>query len=429
MLVFASDTHLTDGTSGTTIAPEAFDKLCRSLADIIQDPNKTNIKKVHVVFLGDIFDVIRSSLWLRPENSDPTNPIRPWSDAMATDSVGWNLQNYTEAIVDAVLTRPDNVKAMGYLKAFKNQWAPKGVDVTFSYIIGNHDWLINRFFSTRQKVVDFVGLSNSAAERFPEYHVFEDYGVLARHGDYYDNFNYDGNRDASSLGDAIVIDLLSRFAAAVREDKVLGNLPEVIERLKELDNVRPILAMPAWIQGVCNEYHGAEEGLHMIWNKLVDNFFEIPFVKNHGHIWPDSLTFLRMAMRLSSSFSFSRLREILGSHIANYFYAQSDDYRRYAYNEAALKSNNVKHVVYGHKHRAEQVPLDVVLIPKRQTIEKIYFNTGTWRKVFEQTCINEDKCEFIGWHVATFIVFYLESECEKERCYETWSGSLGYLRG
>jgi UDP-2,3-diacylglucosamine pyrophosphatase LpxH len=345
-----------------------------------------------------------------------------------TDSAGWNLEAYTNAIVDAILNRPDNANAIGYLKAFKVRCSTIGVDVTFSYIIGNHDWLINRFPSARRKIANLVGLSSPPEDRFPEYSVFNDYGVLARHGDYYDKFNYDKNRDTSSLGDAIVIDLLNRFAVEVRQDKVLGKITEVVNRLKELDNVRPLLAMPAWIQGVCNEYHDIEEGLHEIWNRLVDNFFKIPFVESHGHFWPDSLTFLRMAMRLGSAFSFSRLREILGNHVASYWYGRSDDFRRCAYNEAALKSNIVKYVVYGHTHKAEQVPLDVVQIPKMNAIEKIYFNTGTWRKVFEQTCINEDKCEFIGWHVGTFVVFYLESEYEKERCYETWSGSLGYLR-
>lgn len=436
MLVFISDTHLTDGTSGTTIVPRAFEKLCRSLNDVIYDPAKSKIRKVEMVLLGDIFDVIRSSLWLNSDNSGepegPNPPVRPWSEANATDSKNRNLQNYTESIVEAIIKNPDNIEAIGYLKAFKKEWEPKGVDVNFSYVPGNHDWLINRYASTRQKIADFVGMSDAsfyAQNRFPEYLFLEDYSVMARHGDYYDKFNHDGDRDASSLGDAIVIDLLNRFAVEVQQDKVIGKITEVVDRLKELDNVRPLLAMPAWIQGVCNEYPGVEEGLHRIWNGLVDKFFDIPFVKGHGHFWPNSLTFLEMAMRLGSSFSFSKLKEILGSHVASYFYSKADDYRRYAFNEAALKSNNAKYVVYGHTHRAEQAPLDVVQIPKRDALEKIYFNTGTWRKVFEQTCFDEDKCEFIGWYVATFVLFYLESEREKERCYETWSGSLGYLRG
>jgi UDP-2,3-diacylglucosamine pyrophosphatase LpxH len=431
MLVFISDVHLTDGTSGTTIVPRAFDKLCRSLNDIIRKPDKSNIKKVDIILLGDIFDVIRSSLWLRPENTGIESPVRPWSDATDTDSQGWNLQKYTETIVDTIIKRPDNIESIGYLKAFCDKWAKKGVKVSISYIIGNHDWLINRFASTRRAIAEFARIPDSTSfeiNRFPEYTVYNDYKVMARHGDYYDSFNYEGNRDASSLGDAIVIDLLSRFAEEVQKDEVLGSIKGVADRLREIDNVRPLLAMPAWIQGVCNEYPGVEEGLYHVWNGLVDNFFKIPFVKNHGHIGPDYLDFLKLAFRLSSTFSFSGLKAMVGSQIVKYFYNKPDEYRRYAYNEAALKSNNVRYVVYGHTHNAEQVGLDVITIPKGEIIEKIYFNTGTWRKVFEQTAMDDENCEFIGWHVGTYVLFYLESEREKDRCYETWTGSLGFTR-
>ena len=89
MLVFVSDVHLTDGTSGTTMVPRAFDKLCRSLDDIIQESVKLKeprITAVEIVLLRDIFDAIRSSRWLRPQNSE--DPVRPWSDATLTDSEG-----------------------------------------------------------------------------------------------------------------------------------------------------------------------------------------------------------------------------------------------------------------------------------------------------------------------------------------------------
>jgi UDP-2,3-diacylglucosamine pyrophosphatase LpxH len=431
MLVFISDVHLTDGSSGTTIVPRAFDKLSRSLEDIIQKPSKSKIRKVDIVLLGDIFDVIRSSLWLRDANSGIKSPVRPWSDATDTDKEGWNLQKYTEAIVDAITKRPDNIESMGYLKSFSERWAKKGVKVTIAYIIGNHDWLINRFASTRKAIAEFSGIAGGVSfetNRFAEYAVYDDYKVMARHGDYYDNFNYEGNRDASSIGDAIVIDLLNRFAEEVRKDRVLGNTKGVADRLREIDNVRPLLAMPAWIQGVCNEYPGAEKELYRIWNGLVDNFFKIQFVEEHGHIGPDYLDFLKLALRLSSTFSFSSLKALVSSKMVKYFSSKPDEFRRYAYNEAALKSNSVRYVVYGHTHSAEQVGLDVVALPNGEIAEKIYFNTGTWRKVFEQTAMDDDNCEFIGWHVGTFVLFYLETEREKDRCYETWTGSLGYAR-
>jgi len=429
MLVFASDIHLTDGSSGTTIDPRAFDKFGRSLEDIIGDPKTSKIQEVEIVLLGDIFDVIRSDFWLRPANNK-SQPIRPWSPATDTDSAGRNLEAYTKAIVQKIIARQDNIDAMRYLAEFRGRMKKKGVNVEISYMIGNHDWLINRYASTRQDIATFIGLQNPAGyanNQFPYFRSFADYGVFARHGDYYDHINFEGDRDASSLGDAIVIDLLDRFPEAVRQDAVLGAIGHLVDRVKEIDNVRPVLEIPGWLQGICNEYNGVEERLHQIWNRSVDEFVAVDFVKKHDRFGPDFLDLLEMALRLTSTFSFGRLKEILGGWVIRHFYTKTDDYKRYAYNEAALKSNSVKYVVYGHTHLAEQVPLDTVQLPGNVFMEKIYFNTGPWRKVFEATAFDVEKCEFIGWHVMTFVVFYLGSE-KGDRNYEVWSGSLGYER-
>ncbi|MFH1147031.1 MAG: hypothetical protein V1736_04920 [Pseudomonadota bacterium] len=429
MLVFISDIHLTDGSSGTTIDPRAFDKFCRMLSDIIGDPRKSNIKNVEIVLLGDIFDVIRSDLWLRPENDISEVPIRPWSTANETDRAGWNLRLYAEEIAGRITALPRNIEAVRYLDEFTKQCLRKDVKVDLGYLTGNHDWLINRFGSTRLIIAQFLGMPDPKSytkNRFPCDRIFEEYGVLARHGDYYDNFNYEGDRDSSSLGDAIVIDLLSRFPAAVQADSVLGSDPGLVHELKEIDNVRPILAIPAWIQGICNYRPGVEERLHSLWNSLVDDFFKIEFVRNHDRFGPDMMDFLEMGMRLSSSFSFGKLREILGHWTIRHLSGKVDDYRQFAYNEAALKNNSVRYVVYGHTHRAEHVPLDIVPVPHGEVMEKAYFNTGTWRKVFEQTAFDQNNCEFMGWHVMTFVVFYLREEKEEDRNYEVWSASLGY---
>jgi len=79
MLVIISDLHLTDGTSGSTISPEAFQLLAERLGDLglsashRRDGTYRPIERVDLVLLGDVLDVIRSTQWLQ-------NPIRPWDD-------------------------------------------------------------------------------------------------------------------------------------------------------------------------------------------------------------------------------------------------------------------------------------------------------------------------------------------------------------
>ena len=159
MLVFLSDVHLTDGSSGTQIAPRAFKKFCDLLVNIIGDPSQTKIHQVEVVLLGDIFDVIRSDLWLRDANKID-HPIRPWSAPTDKDSADWDLQMYVEEIVTKIINNPQNQEAIGYLQDFEKLCAHDlGVKLVVSYLIGNHDWLINRYPSTRQDIAAFLGLT------------------------------------------------------------------------------------------------------------------------------------------------------------------------------------------------------------------------------------------------------------------------------
>jgi UDP-2,3-diacylglucosamine pyrophosphatase LpxH len=150
MLVIFSDVHLTDGSSGTTIDPRAFKKFGNILSDIIgDDPTKAKIKEIEVVLLGDIFDVIRSNLWVRKENNKQDQLIRPWSMPEDKDSEDWDRKRYTNEIVQAIINNPRNIQAMGYLKDCQKKWAKKDVKVDFTYLIGNHDWLINQYEKTR----------------------------------------------------------------------------------------------------------------------------------------------------------------------------------------------------------------------------------------------------------------------------------------
>ena len=78
MLVLLSDLHLTDGTSGTTINPRAFQKFSKILLDVLgEKPRRDHIEKIELVLLGDIFDVIRSDLWLCRNNCHLPTPSAP----------------------------------------------------------------------------------------------------------------------------------------------------------------------------------------------------------------------------------------------------------------------------------------------------------------------------------------------------------------
>jgi hypothetical protein len=94
--------------------------------------------------------------------------------------------------------------------------------------------------------------------------------VFARHGDIFDPSNYEHSRDASSLGDAIVVELLDKFGVVVR-DRLGARLPAACDAgLKEIDNVRPLSIIPIWIDGLlvntCTPLLAEE--VKRIWNEL-----------------------------------------------------------------------------------------------------------------------------------------------------------------
>ena len=253
------------------------------------------------------------------------------------------------------------------------------------------------------------------------------YQVFARHGDIYDPFNYEGDRDASSLGDAIVVDLVNRFPMAA--EKVVGARTggALISELRDIDSVRPLIDIPPWIQSSCcrTKSPDAAQMVKDVWNTLVDRFLELPFVKKHDTLWPlDLIDKLQLCLKISTGVSLetiSCLRRIFGSPLHTLVCSRTD-YVSKAFSEVPLRTNLARFVVYGHTHAHEIVPLDVTSEP--DLLEKTYFNTGTWRCVHERAALEKGNPEFLTRHVMTFVAFYLKDE-RKGHDFEVWNGALG----
>ncbi len=415
MLLFISDIHLTDGTSGETIKSGAFKKFVLTLEDMA---DAAGAKEIKMVLLGDIFDVIRSNYWLRSD-------IRPWANAKKRDGRGKGLQDYAKEIVKRICNNPTNKESIRNIEEFKERMEGKGVDVNFTYVVGNHDWLINRYAETRVKIARFLGMDNPQQYKnklFSTGDFWDEYKVFARHGDIYDPFNFDGNRNASSLGDAIVIDLTNRFPKAVEDEIGKDTDPDLISKLKEIDNVRPLVDIPLWIQGTCRRAKSVEIGERVkeVWNDLVDDFLKIDFVKAHDKPWRiDVVDALQLGLRISKYLSSKDLTNLL----LRKFQKTEDDYRDKAFHEEHIRRNEAEFVLYGHTHGYKIQPLDQVPM-SGETLQKTYFNTGTWRKVHVRTAYDVENQEFLSWHVLTFIAFYLGDERGIRR-FEVWNGVLG----
>lgn len=449
MLVIASDLHLNDGTTGQTLPAGAFELLAARVEELAisasyrSDGTYRPIDRIDIVLLGDVLDVIRSTHWLaHPE-------VRPWTDQTAPA-----FADLVERIVSEILQQ--NEPGLAVLRAMaadhglrvppatragRPDPSAEGtpVPVRVHYMVGNHDWFLHvpgaAFDAIRQKVVRQMGLANRPDRPFPHdmlesedlLQALRRHKVAARHGDLFDPFNFEGDRAASSLGDAMVIDLVNRFAAEV-ESQLANELPaSTVLGLREIDNIRPLVLVPVWIDGLLERtcpFSSVRTMLRRLWDRLVDDFLALDFVRAH-----DTWSPMDMVDGLSQVLKFSKRISIgWASALCTWFHklrgAPDGSYYRHALAEQDFRNRRARHIVYGHTHTAEVVPLDASYA-EGYVLNQLYFNAGTWRRVHRQTEMAPAEHEFIASDVMTYLVFYQADE-RKGRPYETWSGTLGY---
>jgi len=445
MLVIISDLHLTDGTSGKSISPGAFQLLTERLTDLARSASRRRdgsyrpIERIDLLLLGDVLDVIRSTQWLGSQ-------VRPWDDTKSPQ-----LFEIVSRITGEILGQ--NEQALGEFRKLSQQGIflppathsgrPAGeetlsVPVRIHYMVGNHDWFFHlpgeQYNRLRRQIATHLGLATYTDAPFPHeiwesnelVQVMRRHKVFARHGDVYDPFNFEGDRDASSLGDVIVLELLNRFG--VRVERQLGDeLPSsALAGLREIDNIRPLLMIPVWIDGLLERscpQPSVRKEVKRIWDELADEFLEHPFVLQRDTWSPvDIVDGLQKALKFSRRLSVGWASWI-AQWIAELRGANQNSYFQHALAEQDFRNRRAKHIVYGHTHQAEVVPLDASFADG-YVLHQTYFNSGTWRRVHQQTQFAPRDHEFIAADTMTYLAFFKDDE-RSGRPYETWTGTLG----
>lgn len=464
MLVIISDLHLTDGSSGETVHQgtlRVFRERLRGLAYAASwrsDGKYRPIESLAVVLLGDTIDVLRSSQWLR-EASGKDETVRPWSDPREScyvkkiDQIADSILNRNAAffallrevqstcIASVPRATRDGRPAIAQSSEQSSERA--SVRVQIHYMVGNHDWYFHLPYAPydgiRRKLVLALGLENNPALPFPHdleepgaaaiREVFEQHHVVARHGDIFDAFNYAGNRDESSLGDAIVIDLVTRFVAEVQSQLGKSLPPQFVASLKDVDNVRPLFMAPVWVGGTlrnrCPDPR-LRRLVQEVWNGVADQFVRVPFVRDHlkARRFHGPAEKLRLALTVSKRGLLPGSRRFL-RWLGTGARVQRPSYCGYALHEKAFRKRQARYIVYGHTHLHEMVPLDSTAADDSET--QIYFNSGTWRPVYELTRFQPGHELFAGYNTMTYLAFFKDDE-RSGRPFESWSGNLGRSR-
>ncbi|BAV08322.1 hypothetical protein SAMN05421788_112131 [Filimonas lacunae] len=472
MLVIISDLHLTDGTSGEIISKSAFRLFKNRLSNMAYDASwRREIKDcstctngkvcsncyrpvecIDILLLGDILDAIRSEKW-----NKTVSDVVPWTtprdngfyqeiDKIVTGILDYNsdsLRILSGLVKDSDISIPlemyratqqDKDKEKIDYSASKERWR---VPVKIYYMVGNHDWFFHiddpRMVAINNKVIDRMGLANEKGKPFP-YHRCDSaaiaatqdaHRVFAEHGDRFDKTNCQyPNRNESSVGDVVVVELLNCIPELVGEylQQHAGRrygakqIEAFVNQLREIDNLRPYTLAPAWITHVKKQL-GMEDPVvndaikHTL-QTVLQAFIKSPLVvRNKGLVWK-----MKLARWLLGHISVDTLASLLQR--TPVVKDNIETYQAYARQLAAGESKDF--FVMGHTHYAEVVPLSTYIGEDGEVRSKIYINTGTWRSVHLQ---GVEGRFFISYKTMTMAGFFKGDE-RKGRPFECWTGSL-----
>lgn len=445
MLVIISDLHLTDGTTGATLDSGAMELFTDRLADLAWRASwraggrYEPLERIELVLLGDGLDLIHSRRWL-------TTDVRPWSD-MSSPAASETVASITDDILR------HNVEAIRSLRSLATEGvitvpqadvagqpvlddAEVPVPVRTYYMVGNHDWPLHlrgpQYDVIRHKVAHHLGLANQHNRPFPHeagesedlHEALRRHRVLARHGDIYDPLAFSDDRDAASLSDVIGIELVGRFIAHVETELAAELSPAAIAELSGMDQVRPLLLIPAWMESLLERtvpQLSLRTAIKRTWDSLVEQMLALYIVRERNSWSPvDLIDGLSAALRFSRRDSSNWTGRTL-NWLASLRGGQSESYLMHALAEQDFRNRRARHIVYGHTHSQETIPLDASHADG-YVLHQTYFNAGTWRRVYQPTRALSQQ-EFSTAENLSLLSFYQGNE-RGGRAYETWQGTL-----
>ncbi len=443
MLVFISDLHFSDCTAGVQSVPaQACLGALRDIAGYARDARS---EVIELVFLGDVFDLIRTTGWFGVPMAE-----RPWGgrDAAA-------IERHANGLFDRI--QDVNRRAFELLGS---DLRTVGFDrpVRRVYVPGNHDRLCNQFPSLRRRVADVLRVEHDPGQPFSNRYWNADYRVLARHGHEWDDWNSEvgwsvGETTPLSepswetymrvpIGDVVACEFASKLSV-----RVYQALQEVLPddealalawQFKTVDDVRPMSAVLNYL--LCQIHHyrrqrKAAPVLRAIKSgiaRVLEELEEVPLLKDRlktrGWMNPGTPEFsLKVLLILRRLLGMENVLRV-GGWLSPWF--PGDNLASAALSE--LRRNpcfadcgtDAAYVLYGHTHDPDQLPLDVTATQR----PRAYLNTGTLRPVYQQAL---GRPSFVSTKAITFTLFYHPEKDPGSQAretgyttFETWTGAL-----
>lgn len=425
------------------IAPEALTLL---KDEILNYRRKFQTRMVRLVLNGDIFEILRTPVWLEQN-------LRPYHEDLPPIALRDVVLNILGKIEE------DNRDFLTALRQFfvhkrdeRNQPITEFADMTIElvYLPGNHDRLVNAWPETRRKVREMLGMPLKD-DAFPHELTFRHqeagarYGVLIRHGHEYDRFNYVAARPGekpeerylrSPLGDVLALEvgaaLAYKFRKLYSESMKKAREGEAYRRLYlallDFDDVRPDHTTFDYLTYALNRIRNEfgkdldDEVAELMRPVLRDACAEIlknPFFKRPGTPWLSRFLTRKWVtaclMWLLKIVPASKLVWLVKTALMLKGFVEKAEPASYAAQEVLLKNGEIDLVIAGHTHHHDQVPLEC---PGPHA--GYFLDTGTWR-----TLIYDGPGNVFG-HLKslTYVAVHQRSDFKSGRRFDTWTGHL-----
>ena len=432
MLVFISDLHFMDETAGKhNISAKAFKKFLESIK-VHSDKTKNKDKEVKIVFLGDIFDLLRTEEWFKEKEED-----RPWGN----NTKKMKMKKRAKIILENIEKK--NKETLNLLSKIALEKQFKDAQVEIIYIPGNHDrlcWVIDEL---KEKVIKLLDLNTSNSENFKQYFCDLKYGVYASHGHEIDSFNYvEGsgysNEDYNNtpIGDLIATEIITKIPGELIkkvESKKLVDEKEINQlkiNFQEIDNIRPLKATLEWLFFQIKESANLKKIIQDTIIEVMQDFDNLQYVKEYDKWHPfdtsDAVQYLSMGLQKIKLFSSENLLNVFGYVLkVGGSISEKIGSTNLIYNVVDKKHlDNIRYIIMGHTHVPLQEPLFYFNPENRNKLKAIYFNTGTWRKTYYSYKCEEGIC-FTERRNMNYVILYTSKEKPNKRnlpVFETWIG-------
>ena len=400
MITIISDVHLRDEPTRTidSRATEGF--LTENLVPQIVD---AKAGQVTVIFLGDFVDINRSTYWV-DGSSGTYVPWSHWKETLntitpgsVTPDSGFNSAEFERHII-AVLEkiRSANIRNYQLWERFKSLnkevWGNGGhrpKSISFLFVPGNHDRLVQYSEATRRKLVQDLKLDQNPQQKFP-WTIFDaPHSLLGFHGQAIDPMNFGGKEnepkdfekdpwyDFPALGDVVTITLGVKLYQRFNDDQTIQNM------LADIDLVRPQVAALRWLLQRIAGNASLKQTLDAHIARLANEFLDDEFVKWNLSGW-DKFRLWLVGRPESLEEALGLFQKIGGDEQTQEEYADEmmkkimkGNFMEW-YNKTYPSAPNI---VSGHTHHALLTPILGESSARPQAMH--YFNTGTWLDVVE----------------------------------------------